>query len=83
MNCLTSLSAALTPMITAARIAALESALLGAKNIGGIAEQAMYYKDTVFAAMNELRAAGDELEVSVSRKFWPYPTYGELLFSVR
>ena len=66
-----------------ARIAALESALLGAKNIGGIAEQAMYYKDTVFAAMNELRAAGDELEVSVSRKFWPYPTYGELLFSVR
>ena len=65
------------------RIAALESALLGAKNIGDIADQAMYYKDTVFAAMNELRAAGDELEVSVSRKFWPYPTYGELLFSVR
>ena len=65
------------------RIAALEGALLGAKNIEDIAEQAMYYKDTVFAAMNELRAAGDELEVTVAREYWPYPTYGDLLFSVR
>lgn len=63
------------------RIAALEGALLGAKNIEDIAEQAMYYKDTVFAAMNELRAAGDELEVTVARSTGlTQPT--EICFSV-
>ena len=33
--------------------------------------------------MQELRAAADELEGLVAKEFWPYPTYGELLFSVR
>ena len=33
--------------------------------------------------MNELRAVVDESEVMTSSKYWPYPTYGELLFSVK
>ena len=43
---------------------------------------ARYYRDVVFADMQALRAAADELELLVSRSRWPYPTYGELLFSV-
>lgn len=33
--------------------------------------------------MNELRITADELEVITDREFWPYPSYGDLLFGVR
>ena len=46
-------------------------------------ERARYFKDVVFVIMNELRRLSDELELLVSRKHWPFPTYGDLLFSVR
>ena len=46
-----------------------------------IKERAMYYKDEVISAMNAVRKTADELEVNVARDYWPYPTYGELLFS--
>ena len=46
-------------------------------------EEAQYYRKTVFANMNELRITADELEVITGREFWPYPSYGELLFGVR
>ena len=45
--------------------------------------QALYYRNTVFAAMNELRANVDELEGYVPKSQWPLPSYGDLLFSVR
>ena len=41
------------------------------------------YIDVIFKAMNELRISVDEAEVITDRKYWPYPSYGELLFSVR
>ena len=44
--------------------------------------QAFYYKDTVTAAMEELRAPIDELEMVVDKKVWPVPSYGELTFEV-
>ena len=40
-------------------------------------------RDTVLPAMNELRAVADEAESVTAKRFWPFPTYGELLFSVR
>ncbi len=45
-------------------------------------EQAEYFKDEVFTAMNALRAPIDELEMIVDQSFWPVPTYGDLLFEV-
>lgn len=45
-------------------------------------EQAFYYKDTVKAAMEELRRPADELEMLVDKSIWPFPTYGDLLFEV-
>jgi glutamine synthetase len=33
--------------------------------------------------MNELRAPADEIESLVGEKYWPYPTYGALLFYVK
>ena len=43
---------------------------------------AKYYRSTVFAQMEATRKPADEIEALVGSKYWPYPTYGELLFSV-
>ena len=44
---------------------------------------AHYYKYTVFATMERLRAAVDELETITDSRYWPYPSYTDLLFSVK
>ena len=45
-------------------------------------ELAVYYRDYIRAAMDALRAPIDKLEMIVDKKFWPVPTYGDLLFEV-
>ena len=34
------------------------------------------------ANMQELRAIGDAMETETSSDYWPYPSYGEMLFGV-
>ncbi|MBQ8229029.1 MAG: glutamine synthetase III [Clostridia bacterium] len=43
---------------------------------------AIYYKEVVIPAMADVRKPADELELLVGRDYWPFPTYGDLLFSV-
>lgn len=64
------------------KIEALEQALIKSKDIEDAQQLADFYKDEVFAAMQELRAVGDEMEIATSSEYWPYPSYGEMLFSV-
>lgn len=45
-------------------------------------EQAIYFKDVVIGAMNELRTPIDTLEMIVDKAFWPVPSYGDMLFEV-
>ena len=45
-------------------------------------EQAFCYHDKVMVAMNALRRPADELEKLVDKKYWPFPTYADLLFEV-
>ena len=40
-------------------------------------------RDTVLPKMGELRLACDEAETLTAKKYWPFPTYGDLLFGVR
>jgi glutamine synthetase len=40
---------------------------------------ATYFRDKIIPAMQELRAAGDELEVLVDNRIWPMPKYRDLL----
>jgi glutamine synthetase len=47
-----------------------------------VQEKAMYYKDCVLSAMEKLRLAGDSLEILTGGKYWPYPSYGTLLYRV-
>ena len=60
----------------------LEEAVVKVKDIVDNAELSVYYKDVVIPAMQELRIVVDELEVIVGAKYWPYPTYAEMLFYV-
>jgi glutamine synthetase len=64
------------------KTATLEAALESAKTCGDATDCAFYYRETVFPAMQDLRESADEIEMLVGEKYWPYPTYGELLFSV-
>ena len=45
-------------------------------------EQAVFYRDHVAKAMEELRKPADKLEMLVDEDIWPFPTYGELLFNI-
>ena len=45
-------------------------------------EQAVYYHDVVFVAMDALRAPVDKLEMIVDKEAWPMPSYGDLMFEV-
>lgn len=42
----------------------------------------MYYKDTVIPDMDTLRETADALETIVSKEYWPFPTYTDLLYYV-
>lgn len=63
-------------------VSELEAAVLNAKDIEDSAECAKYFSNTVFEKMCLVRQTADELETLVAAKYWPYPIYSELLFSV-
>lgn len=44
---------------------------------------ALYYKDVIIPAMDAVRTPADKLELITAKKYWPFPTYGDLLFGVR
>ena len=61
---------------------ALESAIAGSRSENAY-DAAHYYRYTVFAAMETLRATVDELETITASDYWPYPSYTDLLFSIK
>jgi len=61
----------------------LDSAVVDASGIDDFTDTANYYHDHVFASMSELRIVIDELETITAKTFWPYPSYGHLLFGIR
>lgn len=61
----------------------LEKTVMALHRAGDIGSEAMAIRDTVLAKMGALRIACDEAETVTAKKFWPFPTYGDLLFSVK
>ncbi len=47
-----------------------------------IEDRAQYYKNNILPGMHALRTVADELEVLVAGDYWPFPTYGDLLFKI-
>ena len=51
---------------------------------GGVDEAAAFlYRDSVLPAMRWLRAVADAMETKMPGSEWPFPTYGDMLFSVK
>ena len=65
-----------------AQCTALEEAIAKVPE-GSLADEANYYRYTVFATMEKVRAAADSLETITSSEFWPYPSYADILFSIK
>ncbi len=57
-------------------------AVEGAAAIEDYTEAGYAVRDNVVTRMAELRAVCDEAELAVGEKYWPFPTYGDLLFGV-
>ena len=73
---------ALTDRI-AERAEALAEAVVALHTIEGVEAEANAIRDTILGRMSELRVACDEAETLTAKKYWPYPTYGDLLFGVK
>lgn len=65
------------------QVAELENKLAQAKTVPSGLATANYYKDVILSVMSALRANADEMETITDAKYWPYPSYGDLLFSVK
>lgn len=65
-----------------ASLKALEETVAQAATKAEGQEQALFFKQVVFEAMETLRAPIDELEMIVDKNCWPVPTYADLLFEV-
>ena len=61
----------------------LESVLVKYKTADDITAASIVIRDEVLPAMAELRCVCDEAETFTAEKYWPFPTYEKLLFSVR
>ena len=64
-------------------VKALEDKLSELKGIDDVMNGSAYIRDELIPAMDALRAYVDEAEMLTSAKDWPFPSYGELLFSVK
>ena len=72
---------ALTDVLTNTT-AKLESTIGKIKDYDDVTECAKFYTSAVIPAMNDVREIADKLETIVGSKYWPFPTYADLIFEV-
>ena len=65
------------------RVDALDGAIAKFKTLSDVTEGANFIRDEMLSRMTELRVAADEAETLTAESAWPFPTYGDLLFSVK
>ena len=61
----------------------LEEAVMKLKDVEDVEAESYMIRDAVLGKMGELRVACDEAETMTAKKYWPFPTYGDLLFGVK
>lgn len=64
------------------RTALLESATVKLDMINDFSEKAAYIRDDILPKMSALRVVSDEAETLTAADYWPFPTYGDLLFGI-
>ena len=63
-------------------VKSLEEALVDVKKQGDIFKTSEFVRDVMLPRMDALRKCVDEAEMLTSQRDWPFPSYGQLLFSV-
>ena len=61
----------------------LDSEIAKFHAIEDVTEAANDIRDVILGKMDALRAVCDEAETITAKEFWPFPTYSDLLFSVK
>ncbi len=61
----------------------LDREIFRARSIDDTLERARFYHDSVLVTMGEIRAISDEMETHTAKEYWPFPSYGDLLFSIQ
>lgn len=61
----------------------LEEAVMKLQDAEDVEAESYMIRDAVLGKMGELRVACDEAETMTAKKYWPFPTYGDLLFGVK
>ena len=61
----------------------MDTALVKLQGAEDIVAEAVMIRDTILPVMSELRSPCDKAELMVARSYWPFPTYGDLLFGVK
>lgn len=61
----------------------LQECVETAEHAGDVLAEARAFRDSVLPQMEAARAVADSMETLIARKYWPFPTYGELLFGVK
>ncbi|MBQ1465871.1 MAG: glutamine synthetase III [Eubacteriaceae bacterium] len=61
----------------------LEKAVMKLSDASDILEESCLIRDSVLPKMAELRVPCDTAELLTAKSYWPFPTYGDILFSVR
>ncbi|MBQ9415725.1 MAG: glutamine synthetase III [Clostridia bacterium] len=61
----------------------LERALIALHDVPDVVAESEAIRDDILPLMCELRVACDEAESITAKSFWPFPTYSDILFSVR
>ena len=64
------------------KIGEIEQLLVEVKGITDVEKSARFFADKIIPVMQEMRAYADDMEVNTAKKYWPFPTYGDILFSV-
>lgn len=65
------------------KVEKLDASVKTALNMAEGQKQAEFYHDTVLAEMDAVREIADEMEKYTAEEYWPFPTYGDLLFSIQ
>ena len=64
------------------RTDALDGAIAKLRTLSNVTEEANYIRDEMLLKMSELREVADEAEIISAESYWPFPSYGDLLFGV-
>ncbi len=64
------------------KVGEIEQLLVEVKGLSGSEKIAHFFAEKIIPVMQEMRAYADDMEVNTAKKYWPFPTYGDILFSV-